>query len=764
MKARKRLKSEANGTGNTKRPSNSVTNIDELQWKEVSLPDHLEDYEGFFGLEEIDHVEVVKDESSGRVFYHSNTENPKSMQAKGNYQATQNDEKDNDDEPEWSGFDQEVAVPKEAHTKPKEESQSKNLQKIVSRKLPKPKETSSKSNPRKSQIAESGFKALAEAPSESESDISAWMGLKLSPDTLASLAKMGFSKPTPIQEAVIPEALAGHDIIGKASTGSGKTLAFGIPIFERFLEQRALRGDKAAGSEPLALIMSPTRELAHQLSDHFTALCAGISFNAPKIATLTGGLSLQKQQRLLKDADFVIGTPGRLWEVISQGQGVMAALKQIQFLVIDEADRLLSEGHFKEVEEILEALDRVDETGSEKTPSAKVKNSSSEDNPFTRQTLVFSATFDKSMQRKLAGKGKWDNNLLSNKESAEYLLSKLNFRELAPKFIDVNPVNQLATGLKEGLVECGAMEKDLYLYALLLLHPNLKILVFSNSISSVRRLTPLLQNLDLPALALHSGMPQKARLRSVERFGQAKSSGFLPSSVLIATDVAARGLDIPDVHLIIHYHLPRAADTYVHRSGRTARAGHKGSSILICAPEEVAGVRKLAAKVHSRSASALDENSSEATKQGYYIRTLDIDRRVVSRLKPRVTLAKKLADANSAKEKKHKEDEFMRSAAEELGVDYDSEEFEQQGTGKRGRGSGRAKKDRAARDLTRAELGTMKAELKDLLKQRVNVGISERYLASGRVDIDELLRQQDAGNGKTGEFLGTVSGLGLDGD
>lgn len=242
-------------------------------------------------------------------------------------------------------------------------------------------------------------------------------------------------------------------------------------------------------------------------------------------------------------------------------------------------------------------------------------------------------------------------------------------------------------------------------------------------------------------------MPQKARLRSVERFSQSKDK-----VVLIATDVAARGLDISNVDLVVHYHLPRAADTYVHRSGRTARAGQQGSSILICGPEEVAGVRRLVAKVHAQSASD--------GKQGYYIRTLDIDRRIVTRLKERLTLAKKLADATIAKEKSHKEDDTMRSWAEELGVDYDSEEFAEQEKGKRGRGSGRKKKEREARGLTRAELGALKAELKSLLAQRVNVGVSERYLTSGRVDIDELLRQQEEG-AKTGEFLGTVDPLGL---
>jgi ATP-dependent RNA helicase DDX24/MAK5 len=345
----------------------------------------------------------------------------------------------------------------------------------------------------------------------------------------------------------------------------------------------------------------------------------------------------------------------------------------------------------------------------------------------------------------------------------EYLLSKINFRDEVPKFVDVNPVTPLASGLKEGLIECAGMEKDLYLYALLLLYPTSRTMAFTNSINAVRRITPFLQNLGINAIPLHSGMIQKARLRSIERFTPAKDGAKSGSPVvLITTDVAARGLDIPNVELVIHYHLPRAADTYVHRSGRTARAGQSGSSILICGPEEVAGVRRLIAKVHAQSAISRAEDATDAAKQGFYIRTLDIDRRVVNRLKERATLAKKIADTGIAKSKRSKEDDFMRKAAEELGVDYDSEEFEQQANGRRGRGSGRIKKEREASGVSKSEMGALRAELNALLRERVNIGVSELYLTSGRVDIDELLRQQDAGAGKTGEFLGTVNNLGLD--
>jgi len=254
----------------------------------------------------------------------------------------------------------------------------------------------------------------------------------------------------------------------------------------------------------------------------------------------------------------------------------------------------------------------------------------------------------------------------------------------------------------------------------------------------------MLQNLNVPALPLHSQMPQKARLRSVERF-----TGSEPGtpSVLIATDVAARGLDIPGIDVIVHYHVPRTADAYVHRSGRTARAKHSGLSILLCAPEEVVPTRRLLAKIHA-SAQATSGRSQEKL----FIQTVEIDRRVVSRLRDRVDLAKKIADSTLAKEKGKKDSDWMRAAAEDLGVEYDSDELEQAGKWS-GRGSGRKAKEKEARGLTRAEVGVLRAQLKQLLAKRVNTGVSERYITSGTVDIDELLR------GAKGDFLGTVAGL-----
>lgn len=309
------------------------------------------------------------------------------------------------------------------------------------------------------------FAALEDQHEVEEFDVSAWKSLDLSFETQSSLSKLKFSTPTPIQSACIPKILAGHDVVGKASTGSGKTLAFGIPILEEYLalrrkgpNQRKLSSTKSQGNYPLALILSPTRELAHQLSKHLCDLNGIALDDGPKVATLTGGLSIHKQQRLLADVDIVIGTPGRLWELLSAGRGLIGRIKQVRYLVLDEADRLLSEGHFKELEEILNVLGRTDDDDDETDHSQEQGRQA---NPRSiRQTLVFSATFHKGLQQKLAGKGKYiGGELLDNRQSMEYLLRKLNWREAKPKFIDVNPNSQMAEGLREGLVECSAMEK-----------------------------------------------------------------------------------------------------------------------------------------------------------------------------------------------------------------------------------------------------------------------------------------------------------------
>ncbi|EXJ89503.1 hypothetical protein A1O3_02570 [Capronia epimyces CBS 606.96] len=687
--------------------------LDALKWRPVPLPGRLEDAEGFYELEEIEDVEVVRDTTGHQVILR-----PKSASTLG--------EKHHDPTvlDEWHGFEDEGERPEHAEatkTTVTAPSASKSSKPTAARVV-----HSSKSQEKDKLNDTLSFDVLSESPEDPRTDVSAWKDLGLSPTTLSQLARQGFSNPTPIQKAAIPAILQGHDVIGKAVTGSGKTLAFGIPIFESWLatEHFAVNGPAKVKDSILALILAPTRELALQLNRHLNELCIGLE-NHPRVCAVTGGLSVYKQQRQLVSADIVVATPGRLWEVMNDAttdqetSSLMDRLKKIKFLAVDEADRLLSEGHFKEVENILDALDR--EVLDEDEDS--IEGASKESPKSQRQTLVFSATFHKGLQRKLAVKMKssqWrnDTELLSNQQSMEYLLQKLSFREPRPTFIDVNPASQMASALSESIVECGAMKKDLYLYALLLQNVTAKTLVFTNSISAVRRLTSLLQNLKQPATGLHSTMPQKSRLRSLEKFASQRT-------VLVATDVAARGLDIKGVELIIHYHVPRTADMYVHRSGRTARAENSGRSILLCSPEEVAGVARLIIEVHKTDKAPA---------------MMEVDGRLLTRLQDRVSLAQKITGATQAKEKAASKDDWLKSAAEELGVDYDSEEFESQGQKyKRGRGGGKAAKDKEKGAVEKEQIVQWRAELASLLGKRINLGVSERYLAGGTVDMEALL-------------------------
>lgn len=298
-------------------------------------------------------------------------------------------------------------------------------------------------------------------------DMDDWVALNLSPSLVAAIAKLRFEKPTAIQEKSIPEIIAGGDVIGKAQTGSGKTLAFGIPIIEKWLQLNEEEPEKEAVEDededeedddkkkktkiPMALILSPTRELAKQIGDHIKAVCDGLP-KSPYVCVVTGGLSIQKQQRQLERADIVIATPGRLWEVLDGDAKLQQKFTRIKFLVVDEADRLFKAGQFKEAENIIGALD-----GQTPEEGGYSDDSDSEDETRDRQTLVFSATFDKNLQTKLAGKGQ-SAKAGSDEEKMEYLMKSLKFRG-EPKFIDVNRGSRLANNLREGLIECGAMEK-----------------------------------------------------------------------------------------------------------------------------------------------------------------------------------------------------------------------------------------------------------------------------------------------------------------
>ncbi|XP_049879854.1 uncharacterized protein LOC126376485 [Pectinophora gossypiella] len=329
------------------------------------------------------------------------------------------------------------------------------------------------------------------------------------------------------------------------------------------------------GKPLYALILTPTRELAIQISRHLIAVA---KYTGIRVATVVGGMASVKQERVLRSGpEVVVATPGRLWELVTRGQPHLQQLHCVKFLAIDETDRMVERAHFQELHPLLERLN------------------AEEDRRSTRQNFVFSATLTmvhdlpKHMQgKKVTKRGKIINRRIE-KMTPQQKVKKLVYMigMTDPKVVDITQQNLgTAETLTESRITCSMEHKDSYLYYILKRHPG-RAIVFCNSIGSVRRLAQLLTILKCRPLPLHANMQQRQRLKNLERFRDD------PHGVLVATDVAARGLDIPDVDHVIHYQVPRTAENYVHRSGRTARATKEGLTILMMEPAEAYTYAKL---------------------------------------------------------------------------------------------------------------------------------------------------------------------------
>lgn len=329
--------------------------------------------------------------------------------------------------------------------------------------------------------------------------------------------------------------------------------------------KQELGGSIASPKRPLlGLVLTPTRELAVQVKQHVDAVA---KFTSIKTAILVGGMSTQKQQRMLnRQPEIVIATPGRLWELVKEKHPHLSNLRQLRCLVIDEADRMVEKGHFAELSQLLEML-----SDSQYSPK--------------RQTLVFSATLTLVHQAPARILHKKHAKKIDKTAKLDLLMQKIGMRG-KPKVIDLTRKEATVETLTETKIHCETDEKDLYLYYFLMQYPG-RTLVFANSISCIKRLSGLLKVLDIMPLTLHACMHQKQRLRNLEQFAH------LEDCVLLATDVAARGLDIPKVQHVIHYQVPRTSEIYVHRSGRTARATNEGLSLMLVGPEDVINFKKI---------------------------------------------------------------------------------------------------------------------------------------------------------------------------
>nr|CAD7396690.1 unnamed protein product [Timema cristinae] len=317
-----------------------------------------------------------------------------------------------------------------------------------------------------------------------------------------------------------------------------------------------------------ALILTPTRELAIQVKNH---LVAASKYTDIKVAVVVGGMAHQKQERLLKKGpEIVVATPGRLWELIQQGEPHLAQVDDIRYLAIDETDRMIEKGHFQELQQLLERINI--NTGKRNL----------------RQNFVFSATLtlvhEPPRHIKKKKKGGKKPTRVTPGQKLQNIISMLGITN--PKVVDVTKKTGTSGTLSEACIHCTLEEKDFYLYYFLQRHLG-RTLVFCNSIGCVRRLAQLLTLLQCKPLPLHANMIQRQRLKNLERFRDNTNA------LLLATDVAARGLDIPGVEHVIHYQVPRTSEGYVHRSGRTARAHNPGITVMFVEPSEVPNYSRL---------------------------------------------------------------------------------------------------------------------------------------------------------------------------
>jgi ATP-dependent RNA helicase RhlE len=354
--------------------------------------------------------------------------------------------------------------------------------------------------------------------------------LGVSEPVVGALAKRGITAPFPIQAMVMPDALAGRDVLARSRTGSGKTLAFAIPLAERLEPATEAR-------RPQALVLVPTRELAAQVLGELEDVAAARGL---RVAAAYGGISIREQGRAVDRADILVATPGRLEDLCERGQVKLAS---VRILILDEADRMLDMGFEPQVAAIVRRI------------------------PRERQTMFFSATLEGAV-------GQLASRYTTDPVRHEIASVMRTVDEAEHRFV---PVSE--RGKVEALVE------------LLQAEPG-KSLVFVRTKRGADRLAAKLRDRGIAVAAMHGDLPQAARERTLARFHSGRVS------TLIATDVAARGLDVENIAHVINYDPPQDDTGYVHRVGRTARAGRSGTGVTLVPPEQQGDVSRMAARLH----------------------------------------------------------------------------------------------------------------------------------------------------------------------
>jgi ATP-dependent RNA helicase RhlE len=346
-----------------------------------------------------------------------------------------------------------------------------------------------------------------------------------------ALSKKGYIEATPIQEQAIPVILEGKDLVGCAQTGTGKTAAFALPILQILSAERRSHKSKRVIK---TLILTPTRELAVQVGESFSAYGKHTGL---RNAVIFGGVSQRSQAiKLREGVDILIATPGRLLDLLNQK---LLNLNSIKLFVLDEADRMLDMGFINDIKKIIHKL------------------------PQERQTLLFSATMPSEIQ-KLAG------SILTN-----------------PVKIEVSPESKTVDGVKQAVYFVAKQDKKKLLIHILKKENIRSALVFTRTKRDADFVTSVLNNAEIQADSIHGNKSQNARQRALNNFKQKKSK------VLVATDVAARGIDINNLSHVFNFDIPEFAESYIHRIGRTARAGLEGTALSFCDPGELGFLRSI---------------------------------------------------------------------------------------------------------------------------------------------------------------------------
>lgn len=355
--------------------------------------------------------------------------------------------------------------------------------------------------------------------------------LGLNEQILAGVDALGFSTPTPVQAGAIPEVLAGRDVVASAQTGTGKTAAFALPTLQRIAGK--------SGRGPHALVVTPTRELAAQIDDVVKVVCQKTGQRA---VIVMGGAKFDKQIAALeKGCDLLVATPGRLLDLMEHNH---VSLAGVEVLVLDEADRMLDMGFWPSVRRIMHAL------------------------PEQHQTLLFSATIPPSI-----------------KSTIDAMLHE-------PAVVEISRVGETADTVEEHLCPVTQAQKPELLRALLDTggasgqRPE-RVLVFCRTKHRVDDVSAMLKNAQVKVDVMHADRPQQARARALERFREGKVQ------VLVATDVMSRGIDVAGVDAVVNFDVPMDPEDYVHRIGRTGRAGATGHAYTFVAPDEISPLREI---------------------------------------------------------------------------------------------------------------------------------------------------------------------------